>query len=56
MKLHVIFRDKEGQLTFKLQPQVAYTVYARSKENAQEMLERLANNEKQEEDNAISEE
>lgn len=47
MKLHVIYRTKKGQLTFKMQEEVAYTIYARSKENAEEMLQRMKDWEKQ---------
>lgn len=53
MKLYTIFRNEEGELTFKLSTELVYTVYARSRQNAQEMLERLANNEKNTEEDAI---
>lgn len=46
MKLHLIYRNKKGQLTFKFQEQVAYTIWARSKENADEMLQRMKDIEK----------
>lgn len=48
MKLYVIYRTPKGNLTFKLQEEVAYTIYARSKQNAEDMLKRLKNSEKQE--------
>ena len=47
MKLYVIYRTPKGNLTFKLQEQVAYTIYARSKQNAEEMLKRMKDWEKQ---------
>lgn len=47
MKLYVIYRTKAGNLTFKLQEEVAYTIYARSKQNADEMLKRMKQIEKQ---------
>lgn len=53
MKLFIIYRTKKGNLTLKLQEEVAYSVYARSKANAEEMLQQLKNIEK---DNAVSEE
>ncbi len=37
MKLYVIYRTPKGNLTFKLQEEVAYTIYARSKANAEEI-------------------
>ena len=51
MKLYVIYRTKAGNLTFKMQEEVAYTVYARSKQNADEMLKRMKQLEKDKEDN-----
>ena len=48
MKLYVIFRNKRGQLTFKFQEEVVYTIWARSQENAEEMLQRMKDWEKQE--------
>lgn len=50
MKLYVIYRTPKGNLTFKLQEEVAYTIYARSKQNAEDMLKRLKNSEKEEKD------
>lgn len=51
--MYVIYRTPKGNLTFKLQEDVAYTVRARSKQNAEEMLKQLKQIEK---DDAISEE
>ena len=50
MKLYVIYRTPKGNLTFKMQEEVAYTIYARSKANAEEMLKRMKTIEKQEQD------
>ena len=52
MRLFIVYRTKKGNLTLKLQPEVAYSVYARSKANALEMLDKLK---KMEKDNGISE-
>lgn len=46
MRMFVIYRTEKGNLTFKLQPEVAYTLRARSKEEAERMLKQLKQMEK----------
>ena len=51
MRLYVIYRTKKGNLSLKtITDEVAYTVYARSQQNAEEMLDHLK---KMEKDNAV---
>ncbi len=47
MRLFLIYRTAKGNLTFKLQEAIAYSVYARSTEGANVMLKRLKELEKQ---------
>jgi hypothetical protein len=46
MKTYFIYRTPKGNLTFKLQEEVAYTIHAKSKEGAENMLKHLKDVEK----------
>jgi len=46
MKSYNVYRTAKGNLTFKLQEELAYTIRAKSQKMADEMLKELKNIEK----------
>lgn len=53
MTQYVIYRTKKGNLSWKLTDQIAYTVSARSKDNAEQMMKHLKTMEKNRQADAI---
>lgn len=53
MTQYVIYRTKKGNLSWKMSDEIAYTVMARSKDNAEEMMQHLKTIEKNKQEDAL---
>ena len=53
MTQYVIYRTKKGNLSWKMTDEIAYTVMARSKQNAEEMMAHLKTIEKKKQEDAV---
>ena len=53
MTQYVIYRTKKGNLSWKMTDEIAYTVMARSKQNAEEMMAHLKTIEKNKQEDAL---